>query len=54
VFINGAFAGTTKDVRTMHLRPGSYTIEVKHAGQPGFSERVYVVTGKTLHLHPGL
>lgn len=54
VFINGAFAGTTKDVRTMHLRPGSYTIEVKHAGQPGFSERVYVVAGKTLHLNPGL
>ena len=54
VFIDGAYAGTTKDNKTMHLRPGAYTIEVRHAGQPGFQERIYVVTGKTLHLHPGL
>lgn len=54
VFVNGAFAGTTKDVHNMHLRPGDYTIEVRYRGQPGFSERVYVVAGKTIHLHPAL
>jgi hypothetical protein len=54
VFIDGAFAGTVKDVHSMHLRPGTYTIEVRHAGQPGFSEKVYVVAGKTVHLHPAL
>jgi hypothetical protein len=55
VFVNGSFAGTVKDVHSMHLRPGNYTIEVRYPGAaPGFSERVYVVAGKTLHLHPAL
>src|SRR6266853_6652038 len=27
VFINGAYAGTTHENKTMHLRPGSYDIE---------------------------
>ena len=52
VFINGAYAGTTKDNKNMHLSPGRYTIEVRHGGQTTFSEKVYVVAGKTLHLHP--
>ena len=54
VFINGSFAGTVKDVHTMHLRPGNYTIEVRYREQPAFSERVYVVAGKTVHLRPAL
>ena len=54
VFINGAFAGNTKDARSMHLRPGTYTIEVRHAGQEALNEQVFVIAGKTLHLHPAL
>lgn len=54
VFINGAFAGTTKDNKTMHLRPGSYNIEIRENGTTPFSQQVYVATGKTLHLHPEL
>jgi hypothetical protein len=54
VFINGAFAGTTHQNKTMHLRPGGYNIEIREAGVPKFTERVYVVPGKTLHLHPTL
>ncbi len=54
VFINGAYAGTTHENKTMHLRPGNYTIEIREAGQTQYSERVYVVAGKTLHLHPAL
>jgi hypothetical protein len=54
VFVNGAFAGTTKDARTLHLRPGSYMVEVRHAGQEALSEKVFVTAGKTLHLHPAL
>jgi hypothetical protein len=53
VYINGAYAGTTKDNRTMHLRPGQYNIEIRGYGHP-YAERVYVVAGKTLHLHPEL
>jgi hypothetical protein len=54
VFVDGAFAGTVKDARTLHLRPGSYAIEVRHAGQEALNEKVYVIAGKTLHLHPAL
>lgn len=54
VFINGAYAGTTKDNKTMHLRPGSYNIEIRENGTTPFSQQVYVASGKTLHLHPEL
>jgi PEGA domain len=54
VFINGAYAGTTHDNKTMHLRPGNYNVEVREGGQTRFAERVYVVAGKTLKLHPEL
>jgi len=54
VFINGAFAGTTHQNKSMHLRPGSYNIEIREAGLTKFAERVYVVPGKTLHLRPQL
>jgi hypothetical protein len=54
VFINGAYAGTTHENKTMHLRPGSYNIEIREAGQTHFSQKVYVAAGKTLHLHPEL
>ena len=51
VFINDAYAGTTKDNKNVRLSPGRYTIEVRHGGQTTLSEKVYVVAGKTLHLH---
>jgi hypothetical protein len=54
VFINGAYAGTTKENKSMHLRPGNYNIEIKEAGRTQYAERVYVVAGKTLKLHPEL
>jgi ABC-type glycerol-3-phosphate transport system substrate-binding protein len=54
VFINGAYAGTTKDNKTMHLRPGSYNIEIRENGQTPFAQQVFVASGKTLHLHPEL
>jgi hypothetical protein len=54
VFINGAYAGTTKENKSMHLRPGSYNMEIREAGRTQYAEKVYVVAGKTLHLHPEL
>jgi hypothetical protein len=54
VFINGAFAGTTHQNKSMHLRPGSYNIEIREAGRIAYNEKVYVVADKTLHLHPEL
>jgi hypothetical protein len=52
VFVNGAFAGTTKDAKTMHLLQGTYTIEVRQAGEPALNQQVFVAAGKTVHLHP--
>jgi len=54
VFINGAYAGTTHDNKTMHLRPGSYKIEIREEGSTRFAENVYVVAGKTVHINPAL
>jgi PEGA domain len=52
VWINGAFAGTVKDAHTLHLRPGTYAVEVRHAGQEVLSQQVFVAAGKTVHLNP--
>ena len=54
VFINGAYAGTTKENKSMHLRPGNYKLEIREAGTTQYADNVYVVAGKTLHIHPEL
>jgi hypothetical protein len=54
VFIDGAFAGTTKDMKTIHLRQGTYNIEVRHDGQYTINEKVFVAAGKTVRLQPAL
>jgi PEGA domain len=54
VFINGAYAGTTHQNRSMYLRPGSYNIEIREVGRTAYAQKVYVVAGKTLHLRPEL
>lgn len=54
VFIDGSYAGTTHENKTMRLRPGTYNIEIREGGQTPFSQKLYVVAGRTLHLHPEL
>ena len=54
VFIDGAYAGTTKENKTMYLRPGSYNIQIRENGQTPFAQQVYIAAGKTVHLHPEL
>lgn len=54
VFVNGDYAGTTHENKTMHLRPGSYNIEIREGNNTEFAKRIYVEAGKTLHLHPEL
>jgi hypothetical protein len=54
VFVNGAYAGTVRKVKTLQLRPGSYNIELRAPDGERYAERVYVSRGKTLHLHPDL
>ena len=52
VFINGAFAGTAGKLKSMYLRPGTYSIELRSVGRARYAERVYIVAGKTLKVHP--
>ncbi len=52
VFVNGAYAGTVKDDKTMHFRQGNYRIEIRRGGQTMFNENVYVTAGKTVHINP--
>jgi opacity protein-like surface antigen len=53
VFINGSYAGTAAQLKTMTMGPGSYDIEVRAPGRISF-QQVYVVAGKTMKLHPDL
>jgi hypothetical protein len=54
VYVNGAYAGTVGKLKTMHLRTGSYDIEVRGQGRSQFDQKVYIAAGKTLHLNPDL
>jgi hypothetical protein len=53
VLIDGAFAGTTSQVKDMWLRTGAHNIEVRAAGHPKYAERLYILSGKTLKISPG-
>ena len=53
VFVDGAYAGTAGKLKTMWMRPGTYTIEMRAPGQAQFAEKIYVVAGKTVHVEPG-
>jgi len=52
VYVDGAYAGRVREVKTLHLRPGSYEIEVRGGSGTEFDQKVYVAAGKTLHLNP--
>jgi hypothetical protein len=54
VFVNGAYAGTVRKVKTLHLWQGSYNIELRGPGGSRYAERVYVLAGRMLNLHPDL
>jgi hypothetical protein len=54
VFIDGAYAGTIRKLKTLNLRPGTYNIELRSPGQQTYAEKIYVIAGKTLHLKPDL
>ena len=52
VYVDGAYAGLVKDNKTMRFRQGNYKIEVRNGAQTLFSDRVYVTSGKTIHINP--
>jgi hypothetical protein len=42
VFINGSYAGTTHENKTMRLRPGTYNFEIREGGRTQFAQQIYV------------
>lgn len=48
VYIDGAYAGTAKQLKNIWLDPGAYDLSVRAAGREPFQQRLYVLTGKTL------
>ena len=54
VFINGAFAGTASKLKTMWLRPNAYDLEIRAPDGARYTERIYVVAGKTVNVHADL
>jgi hypothetical protein len=53
VYINQAYAGVAKDLKTIYLDPGAYDLEVRASGKDAVQKRVYVLSGKTVKLEFG-
>lgn len=48
IFIDGAYAGLAKDLRTIWLTPHAYDFELRPIGATPVHQRVYVLSGKTV------
>jgi len=51
VFLDGAYAGSVSERKSMWLDPGAYNIEVRAPGRPAYVKRIYVLSGKSLRLN---
>ena len=54
VFVNGNYSGTTKELKSMNLKPGDYNLEIRVEGREAFHQDIHVIAGKTMTLHPDL
>lgn len=54
VYINGAFAGTTGQLKSLWMRQGTYDVQVRAPSRAQFEQKIFVMNGKTIHLKPGL
>jgi hypothetical protein len=52
VFINGSLAGTSGHLKTMYMRAGAYDVQIREPGRAPFEQKIYVVAGKVIKLHP--
>jgi hypothetical protein len=50
VYIDGAYAGIAKDLRTLWLAPGAYNLELRSGNQTPVQKKIYVLTGKTVNV----
>ncbi|HKR85502.1 MAG TPA: hypothetical protein VJS37_15195, partial [Terriglobales bacterium] len=52
VYVNGGYAGTADHLKSFWLDPGVYDLEVSVPDGERYKQRLYVLTGKTLHIDP--
>ncbi len=50
IYVDAAYAGAGKDLKSIWLDPGAYDLSVVSAGHETFKQRIYVLTGKTLKI----
>src|SRR5512138_2848734 len=50
VFLDGAYAGTAAERKSMWIEPGAYNLEVRAAGKITYTKRIYVLSWKSLLL----
>lgn len=54
VYINGAYAGLAKEMKSTWLKQGTYDLELRAPDGQNYQQQIYVVSGKTMHVHPQL
>ncbi len=53
IYVDGGYAGVTGKLKKFSLRPGTHTIALRDIkGHTFFQERINVIRGKTLKIHP--
>jgi hypothetical protein len=50
VYINGALAGKADKLKTIHLSPNTYSLEIRAPGKSTIAQKVYVLRGKTIKI----
>ena len=53
VYLDGAFAGSAAKLKSMWLEPGIYELQVQAPGGEEYKRKLYVLSGKTLHIKTG-
>ncbi len=54
VYINGAFAGKAAKLKSIWLPPKEYNVEIRATGYAPYSERIYVLPGRTIRVQADL
>jgi hypothetical protein len=54
IYIDGAYAGQVRSLKSMWLDPGAYDLSIESADGSRFQQRIYVLSGKTLKIKPEL
>ena len=54
VFLDGAYAGTAAERKSIWLDPGAYNLEVRAPGKRTYTRRIYVLSGKALRVNARL